>query len=99
MPGFEGVTWLGIVAPAGTPREAVARLQSEIARALGSADLKERFASQGAEAASSTPAEFAALIRSDIPFGRRNRAPAATTYHARHPPSRSEPGWSQCVGH
>jgi tripartite-type tricarboxylate transporter receptor subunit TctC len=66
LPGFEGTTWLAIVAPAGTPADVVNRLQSEIARHIASPDVRQKLATQGAEAESSTPAELAALIRSDM---------------------------------
>jgi tripartite-type tricarboxylate transporter receptor subunit TctC len=66
LPGFEGITWLAIVAPAGAPNDAVMRLHKEIVRSLANADVRQRMAAQGAEPASSTPAELAALIKSDM---------------------------------
>jgi tripartite-type tricarboxylate transporter receptor subunit TctC len=65
LPGFEGVTWFGLVAPAGTPRAALDRLGAELRRALEAADVREQLARQGAEAAYTTPEAFAALIRAD----------------------------------
>jgi tripartite-type tricarboxylate transporter receptor subunit TctC len=59
--GFQGV-----LAPAGTPPEAVAKLSQALNAALAQPDLKEKFAAAGLETVSSTPAEFAAFIRSEI---------------------------------
>jgi tripartite-type tricarboxylate transporter receptor subunit TctC len=59
--GFQGV-----LAPAGTPPEAVAKLSQALNAALAQADVKEKFAAAGLDAVSSTPAEFAAFIRSEI---------------------------------
>lgn len=58
--------WYGILAPAGTPREIVNRLNSEIHKALASADLKQRLANSGVEPLISTPEHFADLIKSEI---------------------------------
>ena len=59
-------TWYGLVAPAGTPQEAIARLNAETVRILNLPELKERTKSQGIELASSTPEEFAAFLKGDI---------------------------------
>jgi tripartite-type tricarboxylate transporter receptor subunit TctC len=61
-PGFEAVLRYGLVAPAGTPRPIVDRLNAELRAALAAPDLKERFAIEGAEPISSTPEEYAADI-------------------------------------
>jgi tripartite-type tricarboxylate transporter receptor subunit TctC len=58
--------WYGILAPAGTPREIVNRLNSEIHKALASADLKERLANAGVEPLANTPEQFADFIKSEI---------------------------------
>jgi tripartite-type tricarboxylate transporter receptor subunit TctC len=65
MPGFEGVTWFGVVAPARTPPAVVERLSREIGRVLASPDVKEKLASLGAEASPTTPQAFAEIIRAD----------------------------------
>jgi tripartite-type tricarboxylate transporter receptor subunit TctC len=57
--------WYGILAPAGTPREIVNRLNSEIHKALASADLKQRLADSGVEPLLSTPQQFADFIKSE----------------------------------
>jgi tripartite-type tricarboxylate transporter receptor subunit TctC len=65
VPGYESVSWNGIAAPAGTPQEIVNRVQSEVARALQAADIKERFFKDGIEPVGSTPEQFLAHIRSE----------------------------------
>jgi tripartite-type tricarboxylate transporter receptor subunit TctC len=63
IPGYDAAAWIGYTAPAGTPREVLARLSTEIGRAMQAADLKERYLALGLEPASNTPDEFAALLR------------------------------------
>jgi tripartite-type tricarboxylate transporter receptor subunit TctC len=65
VPGYEAVTWNGIVAPAGVPRPIVVKLNAEINKALASPTLKEKFAAIGAEPTIGTPAQFAELIRKE----------------------------------
>jgi tripartite-type tricarboxylate transporter receptor subunit TctC len=57
---------VGIVAPAATPKELVARISADIAKAVKSSDLTERMKQQGMEPIGSTPEQFDALIRSEI---------------------------------
>ena len=65
--GYDDVTFNGVMAPAGTPREIVARLHAEIARAWRSPALQKRFGDRGIElAASASPDEFAVWIRSEV---------------------------------
>lgn len=65
--GFDISQWNGILAPAGTPRAIVTRLNSEIVKAMHAADVRERIVTQGGnEIVTGTPEEFAALIRSDL---------------------------------
>ena len=66
VPGFELISWNGILGPASTPAAVVSRLNTEIRKALNHADVKSRLAQDGAEPASGTPAEFAALIKSEL---------------------------------
>lgn len=54
-------------APHGTSKEIVARLQTEISKALGGADVKSRLDSVGCEPFKSSPDQFAELIKSDVP--------------------------------
>lgn len=65
LPGYEVINWYGILVPAGTPKEIVARLNAEILKILNVPDVKERLSAQGAETFSSTPQEFAAYIRKE----------------------------------
>ena len=65
VPGYEFSTWYGLLAPAGTPRAAIDRLNRETARLLGST-LKEQFAAQGLEGAASSPEEFGAYLKSEV---------------------------------
>ncbi|MCX7202146.1 MAG: tripartite tricarboxylate transporter substrate binding protein [Burkholderiales bacterium] len=66
LPGFNGNTWLGLVAPAGTPRDIVAKLSAETHKALNAPDVKERLLAQGVEPVGSTPEQFAAHIESEM---------------------------------
>ncbi len=66
FPAFEVSSWQGLLAPAKTPPEIVARLQREIARILALPAVRERFAAVAAEPVASTPAQFRAHIESEI---------------------------------
>jgi tripartite-type tricarboxylate transporter receptor subunit TctC len=66
VPGVSALSLVGIVAPAATPRELVNRIGADIARAVKSSDLTERMKQQGMEPIGSTPAQFDALIKSEI---------------------------------
>jgi tripartite-type tricarboxylate transporter receptor subunit TctC len=66
LPGFEVTTWYGVLAPAGTPRGVVSRLNAEIVRVVQSPEMKERLATMATEPMTSTPEEFADLIRQEI---------------------------------
>ena len=65
FPGFNMVSWAGLLAPKGTPREIVDRVSREIALIVQEPDVKERMAKGGLIAESSSPEEFAALIARD----------------------------------
>jgi len=64
--GFDAVTWFGFLAPAGTPKDAVAKLNAEFNKALQQPELKKRLGDEGADALGGTPEQFAQLIRDDI---------------------------------
>ncbi|MBL8386375.1 MAG: tripartite tricarboxylate transporter substrate binding protein [Burkholderiales bacterium] len=64
-PGFEAGTWFGIFGPAQMPAAAVSRMQEEVARALRLPDARQKLAAQAWDVITNTPAEFAAVIRSD----------------------------------
>lgn len=66
VPGYEASGWFGILAPAGTQREIVRRLNGEIVKALASAELRKRLAGLGGEVAGGTPEQFAAHLRHEI---------------------------------
>ena len=65
--GFDAVTWFGLLAPAGTPKDVIARLNAEFSKALRVPELAKRLSDEGADPAGSTPEQFAALIKDDIP--------------------------------
>jgi tripartite-type tricarboxylate transporter receptor subunit TctC len=66
IPGFAAETWFGIVAPAGTPHDVLAKLNAAARQALASPDIKARLAQLGMSNGSSTPEEFDAYIKSEI---------------------------------
>ena len=66
LPGYGASGWYGLLAPMGTPKEIVARLNAEAVGALRSAEVASKLSSQGAEPAPGTPEEFTAFIRSEI---------------------------------
>ena len=66
VPGYAADLWYGIMAPAGTPREAVQRLNDAFARALTAPDVLERLAALGFEAAPGTPERLGEIHRNDV---------------------------------
>ncbi len=60
---YDAAAWIGYAAPAGTPREVLARLSDEIRKALKAEDMKQRMINVGLDAVSSTPEEMAAFMR------------------------------------
>ena len=65
--GYEAVQWFGILAPAGTPREIIARLHRELVQTMRDEEIRKRFRADGADPVfSPTPDDFAALIRSEL---------------------------------
>jgi len=66
VPGFDVSGWYGVVAPAGTPREIIAKLNGEIVRIMQQRDIHEKFVRQGIEIFTSTPEQFAAHIRAEL---------------------------------
>jgi len=67
VPGFESIAWYGVVAPAGTPKEIVAKLNGEMVRIANMPDIKQRLMEMGSPPVAGTPDQFGALIRSEIP--------------------------------
>ena len=66
LPGYDAAQWQGMVAPAGTPAEVVARVNAELNRALQQPDVRQRIGNLGVEFAPTTPEKFAADIKADI---------------------------------
>lgn len=66
LPGYEASYWLGVLGPAGTPKDAIAKLSTTIAAIMRDVQVKTQLAAQGVEPIGSTPAEFAARIAADI---------------------------------
>ena len=64
--GFEAVTWFGVVAPAAVPKDIVLRLNTELNKALQTADVKKKLGDQGAAVLGGTPEQLGALIKSEI---------------------------------
>ena len=66
-PGFEAVPWFGLLAPAGTPQDVVDKLYKETAKTLATPEMRKKFDELGLEMVGNTPAEFAAVIKKEIP--------------------------------
>ena len=63
--GYEATSWFGVLAPAGTPKEVIVKLQQTLSKALQSPEMRDKLLSQGAEASGNTPEEFAKMIESE----------------------------------
>jgi tripartite-type tricarboxylate transporter receptor subunit TctC len=66
FPGMEALQWVGILAPVGTPKDTILRLNSALRRILGKPDIVSKLAAQGMTAAASSPEEFQTLISAEI---------------------------------
>jgi tripartite-type tricarboxylate transporter receptor subunit TctC len=66
FPGFEAGAWYGVVAPAGTPRPLIERLNAEFTRIARLSDVQQRLGSEAYEVIADTPEQFAAAIRTEI---------------------------------
>ena len=66
VPSYEATQWYGLVAPAGTPPDIIARLHAEATAALKTQEMKDKLASDGAEPVGTTPQEFAAHIKGEL---------------------------------
>jgi tripartite-type tricarboxylate transporter receptor subunit TctC len=66
LPGFEVSTWQAVLAPAGTPRDIVLRLNAEIVKAMALPEIREKFLSFGTDAAASTPEELARFLAAEV---------------------------------
>ena len=65
-PGFEATVWWGVLAPAATPKDVIAKLNAEIVKAMRAPDMKEKFAALGAETTPSTPEQFGVFLKKEI---------------------------------
>ena len=65
LPGFDATSWFGLLAPAGTPKDVVAKLNAEVAKWLASPEAREKLASQGAIAAGQSPEDFTRHIAAE----------------------------------
>jgi tripartite-type tricarboxylate transporter receptor subunit TctC len=66
LPGFDVTVWFAVLAPAATPRDITDRLHRTLVKALQAGDVRERLASQGAEAVGNTPEQFTAQMKTDL---------------------------------
>jgi tripartite-type tricarboxylate transporter receptor subunit TctC len=68
FPDFEAVPWFGLLAPAGTPQAIIDKVHQETVRILAQPDTRKRFEDAGLDVIGSSPAEFAEVIRTEIPY-------------------------------
>jgi len=66
LPGYAMPVWYGLMAPAGTPREAIALLNKEVGRVLNEPDIRERFTTLGVAPTGGTPDAFGAFIKAEV---------------------------------
>jgi tripartite-type tricarboxylate transporter receptor subunit TctC len=66
VPGYEATIWLGLMAPAGTPRPVLEKLNTEVVKILNSAEVKENWGKQGAVPMGMTLDQFDRFLREDI---------------------------------
>ena len=66
LKGFDATAWFGLLAPAGTPREIVVKVQQDVVKILAQKDMQDRFALQGALPVGDTPEQFTAYIKGEI---------------------------------
>jgi tripartite-type tricarboxylate transporter receptor subunit TctC len=66
VPGYEATIWLGVMAPAGTPKQIIDKLNAEIGKVVSRPDVKQAWAKQGAVPMLMSPSEFDRYLRADI---------------------------------
>jgi tripartite-type tricarboxylate transporter receptor subunit TctC len=66
VPGYQSMSWYGLVAPAGTPREIVARMNREVAAVVGLPEVQSKFQADGVQPEPGTPDQFAQMIREEM---------------------------------
>ena len=67
FPGFEAVPWFGLLAPAGTPKDIIDKLHGDTVKTLALPEVRKKFDELGLEPVGNTPAEFAAVIKKEMP--------------------------------
>ena len=66
LPGYEATAWFGVLAPAATPPQIIAKLNAAIVKSLRTREMQERLAAEGTEPVGNTPEQFAQIVRNDI---------------------------------
>lgn len=66
LPGYEAIAWNGILAPAGTPKEVIARLNAELKKVLENPDVRQRFEAQGFASSWSSPTDFGSFLHAEV---------------------------------
>jgi tripartite-type tricarboxylate transporter receptor subunit TctC len=66
LPGYEVTNWYGVMAPAGIPKDVLAKLNGELVRILKLPDVQQRFQGEGGDIGANSPDEFAKFIRTEI---------------------------------
>ena len=66
VPGFDVTVWFGVLAPAGTPREIIQRLNAESTKIINSVDVTDKFMKQGVSPSTGTPEQFGDLVKSEV---------------------------------
>ncbi|MET1113366.1 MAG: tripartite tricarboxylate transporter substrate binding protein [Comamonas sp.] len=66
LPGYEAIAWNGLMAPAGTPKDVIDKLNAELRKVLEAPDVKQRFDAQGFAAQWNTPANFSGFVQSEV---------------------------------
>jgi tripartite-type tricarboxylate transporter receptor subunit TctC len=66
LPGYQVTNWYGVMAPAGVPKDILAKLHGDLVKVMKSPDVQQRFAAEGGDATPNTPEQFGAFIRDEI---------------------------------
>jgi tripartite-type tricarboxylate transporter receptor subunit TctC len=66
VPGYEVIQWYGLLAPANTPRDIIAKVHTEVANVMGAREIREKLSAEGAEPLATTPDQFAAFIKAEL---------------------------------
>lgn len=66
LPGYEYVTWYGVLAPAGTPKDIIGKLNAELVKVARVPEMRERLTGEGGEVVGSTPEEFASYLKTEL---------------------------------